>query len=156
MGANKELSELLALDLRAKQRLYPNLPSYAITKPKYTDKTANGLTKMIIDYIRLNGGQAERINCTGRIIDNRKSYIDVLGHTRTIGSIEYVKTNGTRGTSDISATIKGFSVKIEVKIGRDRQSPAQLEYQKAVEAAGGVYFIAKDFQSFYKWYNYKF
>ena len=31
-----------------------------------------------------------------------------------------------------------------------------LENTATAEAAGGVYFIAKDFKSFYKWYNDKF
>ena len=57
------------------------------------------------------------------------------------------------GTADISATIGGRSVKIEVKVGRDRQSEAQRIYQQQVEAAGGIYYIATDFESFVKWYN---
>jgi hypothetical protein len=44
-------------------------------------------------------------------------------------------------------------VKIEVKIGRDRQSEAQVEYQRQVEAAGGVYVIAKTFDGFLTWYD---
>ncbi len=45
---------------------YPNIPGHAIPQAKYTDKTANGLTKMIIEFIKLSGGQAERINTMGR------------------------------------------------------------------------------------------
>lgn len=62
----------------------------------------------------------------------------------------------TRGTADIHAIIKGKAVKIEVKIGKDRQSIFQKEYQKNVEKAGGIYYIAKDFDSFYEWYNLNF
>ena len=58
-----------------------------------------------------------------------------------------------KGTADISATIKGRSVKIEVKIQGDKQGAAQRTYQSQVEASGGLYFIAKDFQSFYNWYK---
>ncbi|HJY63731.1 MAG TPA: hypothetical protein VJ455_06205 [Ignavibacteria bacterium] len=57
------------------------------------------------------------------------------------------------GTADISATIAGRSVKIEVKIGRDKQSQKQKEYQRQVEASGGLYFIAKSFDQFFTWYN---
>lgn len=131
---------------------YPNIPTQYLTAPKYSDRTANGLTKCIIDYIRLTGGQAERINCTGRIIDSRTTTTDVLGHIRTIGKLQYIKTAGQRGTADISATIKGRSVKIEVKIGGDRQSDAQKEYQRSIEASGGLYFVAKDFAQFLSWY----
>ena len=99
------------------------------------------MTKCIIDFIRFNGGQAERINTTGIPIDSRRQVTDTLGHNRTVGS------------ADISATIGGRSVKIEVKIGRDRQSQAQRQYQAAVEQAGGVYYIAQNFTEFVSWYQ---
>jgi hypothetical protein len=133
-------------------RKYPNVPKQYIPAPSYTDKTANGLTRCIIDFIELRGGQAERINCTGRIIDSRTTSSDVLGHVRTIGSLHYIKTAGKRGTADISATIQGRSVKIEIKIGADRQSDAQKEYQRSIETSGGLYFVAKDFGQFLSWY----
>jgi hypothetical protein len=152
----KAFAKLRELYLQDHRRKYPNMPEYARTSPRYTDKTANGLTKMIIHFIRLNGGQAERINCTGRIIDNRKTFTDVSGRVRTIGSVQYGKTAGTRGTADISATIRGRAVKIEVKIGNDKQSSYQRQYQKNIEAAGGIYIIARNFIGFYNWYNLKF
>ena len=143
------LKELYLLD---SSRKYTNVPKHLLTAPIFTDRTANGLTKCIIEFIRLIGAQAERINCTGRTIDNRATFTDVLGHKRTIGQLKYIKTAGQRGTADISATLKGRSVKIEVKIGTDRQSQAQKEYQRSIEKSGGLYFIAKDFQQFYDWY----
>ena len=75
---------------------------------------------------------------------------------RVIGSIEWIKGTGTNGSADISATIAGKSVKIEVKILKDRQSEAQKQYQADIEKAGGIYYIAKDFTSFVEWYNLKF
>jgi hypothetical protein len=62
----------------------------------------------------------------------------------------------TVGTADISATIRGRSVKIEVKIGRDRQSDAQKRYQASIEAAGGIYYIARNIDDFMQWYNQTF
>jgi hypothetical protein len=67
--------------------------------------------------------------------------------------MSWVKSTSTRGSADISATINGRSVKIEVKVGADRQSQAQKVYQEQVEKAGGLYFIAKDFESVVEWYN---
>ena len=131
---------------------HPTVPIHGLPKPKYSDKTANGLTKAIVDFIRLNGYQAERISNTGRVIDNRKTVTDIIGRKRTIGTAKYIPGTGTNGTADISATINGRSVKIEVKIGRDVQSNAQRIYQERVERAGGIYFIARDFESFFKWY----
>jgi hypothetical protein len=120
---------------------------------KYEDKTANGLTRCILDWLNLSGHFAERINTMGRIIDNRKTYTDVIGRTKTIGTAKYIPTTGTKGSADISATINGKSVKIEVKIGSDRQSESQKEYQERTEKSGGIYLIAKDFEGFYTEYK---
>jgi len=146
------LDKLRQLALEYNKQRYPNFPDHARVTPAYSDKTANGLTKCIIDFLRFNGHQAERVNSTGRVIDTRKRYTDILGHTRIIGSTKWIPTAGSKGTSDISATIAGKSVKIEFKIGKDRQSDYQRQYQAEIEKAGGVYFIAKSFQQFYEWY----
>jgi hypothetical protein len=88
----------------------------------------------------------------GRVIDNRKTYTNVIGQNVTIGSTQYIPGTSTKGTADISATIKGRSVKIEVKIGKDKQSEAQKQYQSNIERAGGTYIIAKTFSEFMDWY----
>jgi len=147
------MKELTQLALKAKRAKYPSLPEYALTVPRYTDKTANGMTKAIIDYLKFEGWQAERISVTGRYIDQSRTYVDILGHHKKIGSGKWIPTSGQKGTADISATIKGRSVKIEIKIGKDKQSNDQLTYQKQVEDAGGVYFIARDWKGFIDWYK---
>ena len=145
------LQQLTELDwqIRCSESRMP--PEY-IVRTKYTDKTANSLTKAIVKWINLNGYQAERISTSGRWVDNSKVVTDVLGNQKKIGSGKYIKGSGTKGSADISATIKGRSIKIEVKM-KDKQSEAQVEYQKAIERAGGIYFIAKDFDSFYEFYT---
>ena len=136
-----ELIKQLERALLEQKRLkYPNIPDECLAPITHTDKTANGLTKAIIAFIKLRGGQAERITSSGRVIQHR-------------GRATYIPGTSTNGTADISATIKGRSVKIEVKIGADRQSPAQIAYQKAIEKAGGLYVIAKDFTTFCGWYR---
>lgn len=151
--AVKDLEELADI---ANAKAHPHMPQKYLAKAKYRDDTANGLTRCIIDWIRLHGGQAERINTTGVPVDRRRLVTDVLGNTRNIGSIEWRRSGGTAGSADISATIHSKAVKIEVKIGRDRQSPAQRQYQAAIEAAGGLYYVAKDFTSFVEWYHQTF
>ena len=146
------IDQLKTLHLQSNKLKYPSLPDFARVTPKYTDKTANGLTKCIIDWIELNGYQAERISTMARRIDQRVTYTDSVGFRRTIGSESWVAPSSAPGTADISATIKGRSVKIEVKIGKDRQSPAQVAYQQKVEQSGGIYFIAKDFTTFMDFY----
>ena len=128
----------------------------AVTGNTYRDDTANGLTRLIIDCIKHDGGQAERINTTGIPIDSRRQVTDITGRTRSIGSLTWRPSGSTVGSADISATIKGRSVKIEVKIGKDRQSAAQRQYLAAVEQAGGLYYIARNFTDFWKWYQQTF
>ena len=150
MKKPEAIRQLEAELFEIKKKKYPNNPY--LTKHEYTDKTANGLTRAIIDFVKLRGGQAERISTTGRPIDRRQKYTDAIGMQRVIGSIEWIKGTGTNGSADISATIAGKSVKIEVKILKDRQSEAQKQYQADIEKAGGIYYIAKDFTSFVEWY----
>jgi hypothetical protein len=147
------LQTIKHLKQQEQRKLYPNVPDHGMKPVKYEDKTANGLTKCILDFLNLSGHFAERINTMGRIIDGRKQVTDIIGRTKTIGTTKYIPTTGTKGSSDISATINGKSVKIEVKIGSDRQSKYQIEYQERTERSGGIYLIARDFESFYNDYK---
>ena len=115
--------------------------SQYFTNPKDRhESAANKLTRDIIKFVVRHGGQAERIAIMGR-------------PQQECGRVRWIRSNMTIGTADISATIHGRSVKIEVKIGADRQSDAQRKYQQAIEKAGGVYYIARDFESFVEWYK---
>ena len=144
---------LTQLALTALKERYPSFPEHAIPIPKYSDTTANGLTKCVIDFLNYSGHQAERISSMGRMIDKRKDSIDVMGNKRVIGSMQYIKGTSTNGTADISSIINGKSVKIEIKIGADRQSKAQKDYQIATEKAGGIYLITKTFDEFMTQYT---
>lgn len=133
--------ELEQLAFENKKQKFPNFP-YPI-RPKYRDDTANGLTNCVIDFIKLKGYQAERINSMG-------NQIKIKGNTK------WIKGSSTNGTSDISATIKGRSVKIEIKCkatGDHYQSNEQKSYQKAIEQAGGIYIIVREFKGFRTWLN---
>lgn len=130
------LSELKTTELR---RDFPGVPDYAVPKYKYEDKTANGLTRCIIDYIRVTGNHAERINTTGRVIHSK-------------GRSKYIPTTGTKGSADIHSIKSGRSIAIEVKI-HDKQSDKQKQYQNAVEQSGGVYIIARTFDDFLEQWN---
>jgi len=146
------LQQLRELALQDSRRRHPGFPEYARCTRKYSDKTANGLTRAIIDFLRFNGWQAERINCTGRPQDGRKVVKDVCGFSRTIGSVKWLPTSGQRGTADISATIRGRSVKIEIKMN-DRQSQDQKDYQQQIERAGGIYWLVRSFDEFIRLYD---
>ncbi len=130
------LSVLMELKLTELRRLYPNVPDYALPLTKYSDKTANELTRAITDYIRLNGGYCTRINTTGQFRAGK-----------------WVKGTTTKGTADLHAVIAGRHVSIEIKIGRDKLSPAQIKQARIIERAGGLYYVARNFSDFFSWFN---
>ncbi len=155
--AHKRLRDLY---LKNQKEKHPDIPDrLRPMPPSYSDKTSNGLTKAISDFLRFNSHQVERISVTGRYIKDKPTKLmagDVAGMVPENVGGKWIKSSMTRGSADISATIQGLSVKIEVKIGRDRQSEAQKEYQRQVESAGGLYVIATSFNQFFGWYQSKF
>lgn len=150
--ALEHLKELALANLRSK---HPNVPEHALPKPKYSDRTANGLTKCVIDYINLIGGIAERRNSMGRYLQP-KTYTNVFGKEVQLGKGRYIPTTGRNGTADISGVFKGVPLAIEVKIGKDRQSEAQRAYETDFKRAGGWYCIAKSFGQFYDEFQERF
>lgn len=123
---------------------YPAVPVGYLPDTNYSDKTANGLTRCVIDWCRLTGHMAERVNSMGRKINHN-------------GREKWIPGAGTRGTADIHATkmifvegrgAVGLTVMVEVKIGRDRQSDHQRQYQQRIEGAGGRYLIVHSLDDF--------
>jgi len=151
---SKRLTELY---INQQSLKYPNFPIDKLGVKKYTDKTANGLTNCIKDFLNFQGHQAERISTMGRVLDNRKTFVDVMGRSRTIGSTQYIPGTGTKGSADLSGIIKTknntiIPWKIEVKM-KDRQSEAQKKYQEQIINAGGHYSIVHNFDEFIEQYD---
>ena len=122
---------------------------YQMKLMPYKDTTANGLTKCIQDYINFNGGLANRINTQGQ---PRKERIELaFGNYRDI--LRFTPSTTNKGTADLHCVVNGRHVSIEIKIGRDKLSEHQLKEQQRVICAGGLYFIARDMQSFVDWYK---
>lgn len=135
-----------------------NYPSFTgrencIPSANIKENGANSLTRLVIDFLEFNNYQAERISSMGRYIDGTKQVTDCIGRKRTIGTGKYVKSTTTNGTADISATIKGRSVKIEIKWKKDSQSDDQKKYQQSIEKSGGIYIIVKTFDDFVDWFD---
>jgi len=153
---DKAFTVLSDLYLQENFRKFPSLPFRCV--PKWNDQTTNGLTRCILDFLKLSGHHSERTGNEGRIIDNRQTFVDVIGRSRTIGSIQRVRSSGMKGTSDIKAIINGQFVAIEIKCSatHDRQRPDQAVYQQKIESAGGLYVIATSFPQFFQWYGSKF
>lgn len=156
MKTEKEAIAILeSLILQEQRRKYPNVPEKARFVPDLKLRTTNGLTKGIILFINLSGGFAERTGNQGRYIQP-KTYTNVFDKKVQLKSGKWIKGTGTKGTADIHGVISGKPIAVEVKIGKDRQSPAQKVYQKKFESAGGVYIIAKTFGKFYNEFTKEF
>lgn len=97
--------------------------------------TANGLTTFICNYLSWMGHRATRINVMGRLIDG----VEKQPSGAKIGVKKWLPSSTRKGTADISATIKGRSVMIEIKVGRDKPRPDQLKEQERERRAGGIY-----------------
>lgn len=109
------------------------IPEGLQIKHKFDDKTANSLTKLIIEYLRMNG-------CFGARINTQGNYNAKIG--------KFVRSGSTNGMADINAVVKGKSISIEVKIGKDKIRESQLKVKREIEAAGGVYLIVRSFDDF--------
>lgn len=151
----KAIEHLKALVLAETRKKHPIVPEHALPGPKYSDRTANGLTKCIIDYINLIGGIAERRNSMGRYL-KPKTYTNVFGKKVQLGKGKYIPTTGRKGTSDISGVFEGVPLAVEVKIGKDRMSKAQEIYKTQFERAGGWFCIARSFEQFYNEFSKQF
>ena len=118
---------------------YPNVVTDGLycspTLPKY--KTANGLTKFITNYILWAGWRATRVNTMGRQVGGKW----IPGTTR-------------KGTADISCTLKGRSIMIEIKIGKDKASEYQLTEQALERKSGGIYEFISSPEEFFTLYDY--
>ncbi|NOZ35658.1 MAG: hypothetical protein GXO80_10220 [Chlorobi bacterium] len=110
-----------------------------LNKRLSNSKGANLLTRLVILKLRQLGHFAERTGNTGTYRQG-KQYTALNGY-RTHEKGMFVKGQGTNGTSDIKAIIKGRFVAIEIKYKKDRMSKTQIKYKNEVERAGGTYLI---------------
>jgi len=131
----KPIEHLKQLDIEQKKRNYPNFPYPVATN--YKANSANELTKSIKALINLTGGYAFRVN-VGGIFDEKKH--------------KFRTTGATKGVSDLIACYKGRFVGIEIKYHRDKQSENQKKWQQHIENSGGVYVIARDFDTLYNYW----
>jgi hypothetical protein len=139
----------MELDQKAKKQKYPNVPDHCMAKSKFTDATANGLTKAILSWLELNGHKAWRQSSEGRYRPG-KQFTDVVGHVRQMKGKYIPGTN--KGHGDVASIVDGRFVAWEVKM-KDKQSEAQNQFQVEVEKSGGKYFIIHSFDEFMKFYK---
>lgn len=115
----------------------------------YSDTKANKLTSAIIDFIDYNGGLANRVSSAGRYIAGQTGSAKFGRFTVKQGTTgKWVPGSTNKGTADIHAVMQGRHISIEVKIGADRMSHAQHKEKARIEAAGGLYLVAKNMATF--------
>lgn len=110
---------------------------------------ANGLTRAIINYLTWQGHRATRINSQGQLVKGAER--QPSGNILTVRQWRPGSTR--RGTADISATINGRSVMLEVKTCKDKPSSYQLAEQQRERKAGGIYEFIHTIEEFFTWYE---
>lgn len=150
----RALKELCDKDQEEKLRKYANVPASAIPKSSFVSNTSNGLTACVLRFLHLNGHYGVRVTTTGRQLKGN-SVVDVVGRARTFAG-QWIPGTTRPGTADVHAIIHGKHCSIEVKVGKDVMSEAQEKTREDVEAAGGLYFIARTFAGFLDWYRENF
>ena len=146
-----KFDQLIQLALENNREKHPSFPDAYRVAPKYTDKTANGLTKCVVDYLNYSGHMASRVNNMGTWRADKSN----------INGGFYTPSNQIKGIADITSCINvkitgipvGLSVWWEVKIGKDVQSDAQKTFAERVESSGGHYYIVKSFEDFLQKYT---
>jgi hypothetical protein len=127
-----------AAHLRWLEVTYPQAVKAGFThdavQPQVTK--ANGLTSFIVNFLNWSGHRATRINVSGRKVKDK-----------------WIRSTTRKGTADISATIAGKSVMIEIKVGRDKPSPEQLAEQIKERNAGGIYEFISTVDEFFELYD---
>jgi len=111
--------------------------------------TANGLTTFICNFLSWMNHRATRINVSGRLVDG----VEKQPSGAKVGVKKWIPSSTRKGTADISATIKGRSVMIEIKVGRDKPRPDQLAEQIRERNAGGIYEFIGTPEQFFELYD---
>ena len=132
------LRQLEMLVVAAKAAKHPTLPPHARLKAKYSDKSANDLTRAVVDFLTYSGHFATRLQSVGTYREDLK---------------KFVASQQRKGLPDVFAVVHGRAVFCEVKYGKDRLSDDQKEAIADLEKAGAWVYTAKDFQGFFDWFN---
>jgi hypothetical protein len=116
-----------------------------VVKPSFHENSASMVEKCIVAYCSMMpNGYAWKVQGSGtmRVIKGKK---------------QMTNSGATNGIADVNCVIRGLFLGVEVKFSKgDKQRPAQIKWQQAVERAGGYYVIVSSFthflQVFKNWY----
>jgi hypothetical protein len=115
-------------------------------------RSAAQLEKVIVKYLLALGHSASKVSTQGTWVKGKKGVgmASSLGKAESFDTGRYIPGGGRKGASDISSTIYGITVEIEVKFSKgDRLSKEQIAYGAEIQKAGGFFMVAKNFDDFY-------
>jgi hypothetical protein len=135
MTALQELTEKVMEVKRAK---YSSVPSHAIARTNFEDKSTNGLTHCVLTWLTIHSHYVSRIQSQGQ-------YRESIGR--------FTRSTTRRGIGDLFAVVNGKTLMIEIKAGKDRLSKFQIQTQKDIEASGAHYWVIRSFEEFLKQYK---
>lgn len=96
------------------------------------------------------GGIGNRINVAGRLVEGSEK----TASGAILSKKKFIKSSTLKGTADIIATLpNGKTAHIEIKVGKDKPRPAQLEMQTRMRKAGGCYEFVGTMDEFYYLYD---
>lgn len=93
--------------------------------------TANELTQAIITYLN-------QLPCT-------------VAWRNTSNPVPRRTYKGKKGVGDVICVSNGRHIEIEVKVGADTVSEDQIKHRAEIEAAGALYYVARDLDGFLDW-----
>ena len=129
----KALDQLRRLSDQRKAERYPSVNNNFIPKSKHDDRTTNGLTSCVMEWLRLNGHFCARIN-TGGIYDEKLK--------------KYRPSGATLGVPDVIACIRGSFCGIEIKGGAsDKMSPDQKDVARQIKSSLGHFIEVRSFRA---------
>lgn len=132
--------------------------------PKYPKiATSNGITDLVINYLKWMGHFANRTNNIGRTrakVVPRYNLSSGKVESICVGTV-YIKSTSKKGMQDVDANLKhpshpyGIPWKIEVKCRatRDKPSDQQDTYAAMVKETGAAYSLVRDDVSFFEQYD---
>lgn len=149
---SKSLKTLKQMAVEYKKYQAPYKPEHLITTKNYSDKNEAELRKSMKDFFFFLGGISEKVRNQGVEVKTKKQQVHHFDGQRQVDGTKKVPSGQFPGTSDQHTIVHSVHPKMEIKIGRDYQSPEQKEYERRVIKAGGLYVIVKSFDDVLNWY----
>jgi hypothetical protein len=146
MTAIEQLKNLAKASLRAKL-LFASI--FALTLSSYSVRSVNDLTKSIIDWLVLNGHQAQRLNNKGEFVKYPMLTKDCMGNAITIRRTLWVEGASRKSNAKIYCRINGIPIMVDIHALHSQASNKyDLKHRLSVN-----YWTVKSFDEFMKNYN---